>query len=83
MDLTIGIWLKVNGYLLLSILFIPILIFFENKYIKIIIPIIFILIRIFVLSWLIVGAILFWRDIEPMNKCSKGVKSYIWARLII
>jgi hypothetical protein len=83
MDLTIGIWLKVNGYLLLSILFIPVLIFFENKYIKIIIPIIFVLVRIFVLSWLIVGAVLFWRDIEPMNKCSKRVNSYIWVRLII
>jgi len=32
---------------------------------------------------LIVGAVLFWRDIEPMHKCSKGVNSYMWVRLII
>jgi hypothetical protein len=45
--------------------------------------IILMLIRIFVFSWLIVGAILFWRDIEPMGKCGKSVDSYIWARLIM
>ena len=55
----------------------------KNKCTTTIMWIILILIRIFILSWFIVGSILFWRDIEPMNKCGKSVDSYIWARLII
>ena len=86
MDLTIGLWLKVNGYLLISMLFVSvfgIFIYEKNKYATITVWIISILNRIFVLSWLIVGSILFWRDIEPMGKCDKSVNSYIWARLIM
>jgi hypothetical protein len=86
MDLTIGMWLKVNGYLLVSMLFVPLFFPFideKNKCVTISAWVISRLSRIFVLSWLIVGAILFWRDIEPLGKCDKSVNSYIWARLIM
>jgi hypothetical protein len=86
MDLTIGTWLKVNGYLLVSMLFVPLFFPFideKNKCVTISVWVISSLKRIFVLSWLIVGAILFWRDIEPLGKCDKSVNSYIWARLIM
>lgn len=86
MDLTIATWLKVNGYLLVSFLFIPLLTLLvdeKNKCTTTIMWIIMILIRIFMLSWLIIGSILFWRDIEPMDKCGKSVDSYIWTRLIM
>lgn len=86
MDLTIATWLKVNGYLLISLLSLPVFGIFmdnKNKCTNTIMWIILMLIRIFILSWFIVGSVLFWRDIEPMDKCGKSVDSYIWARLII
>jgi hypothetical protein len=86
MDLTIGTWLKVNGYLLIPMLFVPLFVIFideKNKCATLSFWIISILTRIFFLSWLIVGSILFWHDIEPMGKCDKSVDSYIWARLIM
>jgi hypothetical protein len=86
MDLTIATWLKVNGYLLISMLFIPVFGIFmddKNKCNTITMWVILNLIRLFVFSWLIVGAVLFWRDIDPMGKCNKSIKSYISARLIM
>lgn len=35
------------------------------------------------LIWLIVGAVLFWRDIEPQQNCSKSFTNYIYAKLIL
>jgi hypothetical protein len=86
MDLTIATWLKVNGYLLVSMLFIPVFGIFmdeKNKCSTLSMWIMLTLIRIFVFCWLIVGAVLFWRDIDPMGKCDKPIKSYISARLIM
>ena len=55
----------------------------KNKCITTTMWIILFLARTFVFSWLIVGAVLFWRDIEPTGKCGKSVDSYIWARQIM
>ena len=86
MDLTIATWLKVNGYLLVSMLFVPIFGFFiddKNKCATVSMWVILTLTRTFIFCWLIVGAVLFWRDIDPMGKCDKSIKSYISARLIM
>ncbi len=49
---------------------------------NIIIKIILILCRIFVLSWTILGAIVFWSLIDN-NKCDHGIYNYTFALLII
>ena len=43
----------------------------------------FTLIRYFSLIWLIVGSILFWRDIEPLQYCSQSFSDYMYAKLIM
>jgi hypothetical protein len=67
-------------------LFVPVFGIFmdeKNKCATISLWVILNLIRLFVFSWLIVGAVLFWRDIDPMGKCDNSIKSYISARLIM
>lgn len=38
--------------------------------------------RYFSLIWLIVGSVLFWRDIEPQKNCSKSITNYLYTKLI-
>ncbi len=42
-----------------------------------------ILYSLFALAWLIVGAILFWGEVNPTGVCTGGVHDYMYALLII
>lgn len=35
------------------------------------------------LAWLIVGAVMFWKNINPNNICGNAISRYMWANLII
>ncbi len=41
-----------------------------------------ILMGLFSVVWTIIGAVLFWRYIEPNNLCDKSLTTYLWVRLI-
>jgi hypothetical protein len=41
------------------------------------------LVRYTSLIWLIVGAVLFWRDVEPQHNCSKSFTNYMYTKLIM
>lgn len=41
------------------------------------------LVRYVSLIWLIVGAVLFWRDVEPQNNCTKSFTNYMYVKLIL
>lgn len=88
-DLTLRTWLQVDGYIILGfgIMFLLIGIFampypewqclyvlWENLHV------IFILWR---LSWLIIGAIMFWADLNKSGLCHYKISRYMWANLII
>lgn len=45
--------------------------------------VIIILYSIFTLAWTIVGSVMFWGKLLPQGKCYGGVKSYMYALLII
>ena len=87
--LTLSTWLQVDGWIILGFLVIFILlgvlaipypawqcvyVLWENLHV------LFILWR---MSWLIVGAVLWWRDYNPLNFCQSSVRKYMWANLII
>lgn len=38
---------------------------------------------IFQLVWLILGAIIFWKYLEPTSSCSGSLSAYMWTRLIL
>lgn len=84
--LTISEWLIVCGIYETIALIIPLYLLhratnlgeYENKIKKLQTPIL----SLFTLSWLIVGAILFWNEILPDN-CGKSVKSYLSAKIIL
>lgn len=41
------------------------------------------IINLFNTAWLIIGSILFWKYIDPLNVCNSDINGYMWARLII
>jgi hypothetical protein len=41
------------------------------------------LISLFNFIWLIIGAVMFWGELNPSGHCSSSISSYMWARLII
>ena len=85
MDLNLRQWLATDGFIFVfSLLFVTLSpLFGENKCGTMLSKIILILVRLFMTSWTIVGAVLFWRDIEPTGQCSIPVASYMWSRLLI
>jgi hypothetical protein len=88
-DMTLSTWLQVDGWVILGFLIVFVLIgalaipypewqclyvLWENLHI------IFILWR---LSWLVVGAVMFWGAYNPSGFCQRNISRYMWANLII
>ena len=83
LNLTIGLWLKIDGYILL----VWTCIVFHTQINMLIINKRFIIInyivKLFCSAWSIIGAIMFWGKLEPSNMCNTVFSNYLWARLII
>ena len=88
-DVTLSVWLQVDGWVILGFLVIFVLIgilaipypewvclysLWENLHV------IFILWR---LSWLVVGSVIWWANYNKTGLCAKNVSRYLWADLII
>jgi hypothetical protein len=83
--ITLSTWLEVSGYSLLALSLISLIntltiecsISCDGIY-----QMIIWIYRIFSLSWLIIGCIIFWRYLEPYDFCHNNVSNYMWVRLI-
>ncbi len=80
----IGTWLKTLGFM--NIIFILLLVItqFQSENLSICMTIsIQLIFSFFSIIWTIIGAVLFWRYIEPDNLCDKQLTGYLWTRLIL
>jgi hypothetical protein len=80
---TIGTWLKIDGFILLVwsvvIFFMQIKQLIKNKRFVILSYII----KIFFSVWTIIGSVMFWKYLEPVNICNTVFSNYLWARLVL
>ncbi len=84
--LTLSTWLQtsgfvVTGYLALFLIMLPFSL--KNDCAKFLLKVCNYVFSGFILSWLIVGSIIFWKYLEPTGTCNKNISNYMWARLII
>jgi hypothetical protein len=83
-DFGIGTWLQVSGFIQLSSIVLLILSqLTAEEYSKILTKIISIFFGLFFVGWNIVGAIIFWKYLEPNSICDSQLTNYLWARIII
>ena len=85
---TLGTWLAVNGWVNLVFLVIVfgMTVFFMKANINpnnIASLCAKILTGCFGLAWLIVGAVIFWKYLQPFSSCSSSLSTYMWVRLIM
>lgn len=82
--ITLKTWLEVSGYTLVGSILIIGMLFYNMLQLKTTKTIfcftLFFAYSLFNLSWLIVGSILFWRDVSG---CSPLTNNYLYARLIL
>jgi hypothetical protein len=84
--ITLSTWLKtsgfvVTGYLILFLVLVQYSLNNEcNKFLLNVIKYIF---SGFLLAWIIVGSVIFWKYLEPSGTCNKTISDYMWVRLII
>ncbi len=83
-------WLRVDAYtrlvMSLLILVFAILACVSFKNVVHLLPCVFITMivySLFLLAWLIVGAIMFWGKLDPAGACQGGVKTYMYVFLIL
>ena len=86
LGITLSTWLKtsgfaVTGYLVLFLVLVPYSL--NNECIKALLNIIKYSFSGFLLAWIIVGSVIFWKYLEPTGTCNKAISDYMWARLII
>ena len=85
----LGMWLKVNGYLALTmivvLILIAVLICCTEKALLLFIGYLFLtfIVSLFNIAWLIVGAVMFWGYLYPNSLCQSSVTGYVFARLIL
>lgn len=87
---TLATWLKVNGWILVSIVSICLILGIViccSPTVGVILGSLFALIigfmGVFNLIWIIIGSIMFWGDLDKTKLCNKGLSDYMYARLII
>ncbi len=81
----IGKWLLVSGFMLLSIILSLIMapcIIKSNVGLCLSITIV-LLFAFFFIAWTIIGAVIFWRYLEPDHLCDDNLTVYLWGRIII
>ncbi len=83
-DMNIGTWLRVSGYIqIASIVLMIIFQFINEECSKIMGKLMQYLFGMFFVAWTIVGAVIFWKYLQPNDYCNGAIVSYLWARLII
>ncbi len=83
-DLNLKTWLLTNGFLAIAYVVYLFIAALQEEYTRNCMSIAGqILVSSFSVIWTIVGAILFWRYIEPSNLCNKSLTTYLWVRLIM
>ena len=80
---TIGLWLKIDGFVFLGwsliVFYIQLKQLIKNKRFIILNYIV----KIFCLIWTIIGAVMFLKYLEPVNICNTVFSNYLWARLVL
>jgi hypothetical protein len=88
-NFTLDTWLKVQAYtsigMLSFLMFIAIFVCCSEKAIVLLVVYLYItvVISLFSIAWLIIGAVMFWGYLYPNHFCSSSVSGYIFARLIL
>lgn len=75
-------WILVNGFIG-TLMVIAWCTAVNNDFILFYIKKIYVIVSVFVMSWTIIGAIIFWKYLEPIRSCDKELTNYILARIII
>jgi hypothetical protein len=81
-DLNLAQWLRVDGISMICIYVFFILCAVASIH-ELIVIVFSTLFQCFSFAWLIVGSVMFWRDLAPSNLCYTDLSSYMWARLIL
>jgi hypothetical protein len=88
--INLATWLKVDGYINLSISGVLLFVGFVTCCFPVIglaLGIFYLffmgIVSLFNTAWIIVGAVMFWGDLDKGSSCDNGLKSYMYARLII
>lgn len=83
-------WLQVDAYirvgivsLLLVVAIVSCISFKAGAGLSVCAICIMLLYNLFALAWIIVGSVLFWGKLKPLEVCSGGVNNYMYALLII
>ncbi len=84
--ITLATWLKTSGfavtsYLILFLILVPHSL--NNECNKLLLNLVKYIFSGFLLAWIIVGSVIFWKYLEPSGNCNKNISDYMWARLII
>lgn len=89
MSLTLKTWLEVDAYVKIGVICYFICAFIYN-YVIVCTPLAFICVTLFMLlfglfnfAWIIVGAVLFWGDLDQRHICDQSLTAYMYAILII
>jgi hypothetical protein len=82
-NFTIGLWLKIDGYILLVWSIIVFYIQINHLIINKRFIILNYIVKLFCSIWTIIGAVMFWKYLEPVNICNTVFSNYLWARLVL
>ena len=90
LKISLSIYLQVNSYILLSVLFIyiglintKIHVFAYDEIIKTILYLLIYVTRIIIFGWNVLGAIIFWGYVSEKSNCSVIVYNYLYTTFII
>ncbi len=84
LDINLKAWLLTNGFLAIVYIVYLFIVAFQEESIRNCMSIAGqILVSGFSVIWTIVGAVLFWKYIEPNHLCDKSLTTYLWVRLIM
>ncbi len=83
-DMNLKTWLLTDGFISIAYIVYLFIASLQEKYFRTCLIITGkILVGIYTVVWSIVGAVLFWRYIEPDNLCDTSLTTYLWVRIII
>jgi hypothetical protein len=83
-DFGIGTWLRVSGYIQLASTVLLIIVQLTGEECsKTLTKCITVFFGLFFVAWNIIGAVIFWKYLEPNSMCNNQLTKYLWARIII